>query len=284
MNKTISALVLFSFVCPATAAVTITAGQVGTTYDVKISYDATAEGQPVRAFAIDVTVDNGARITAVSNTNPDYYIYDGRAVADPCDHPDTQPGLGSSGITTEMASLYAPADPCHTTAPPKSGDLLTFTVDKDCNVTLALNKIRRGVVMEDGTIPSVTLTGCTVTAGECYTGMPDYDQWVAAGKPECWCYPRQCHGDADGLQEGGGKVPLVWVGVNDLAILGTSWKKNPGDVGYNGCADFDHLPEGGDGQVRVWTNDLSILGTYWKDASDGGPTPLPDCLPGNRTP
>ncbi len=122
---------------------------------------------------------------------------------------------------------------------------------------------------------------------ECYAGMPDYDQWVAAGKPECWCYPRQCHGDADGKTESSGKPPVTyWVGNNDLTILGTSWNKNPGDLGYNGCADFDHLTEGG-GKVpivRVGDNDLNILNTYWKDDSDGGPAPLPDCQPGNSNP
>jgi hypothetical protein len=110
--------------------------------------------------------------------------------------------------------------------------------------------------------------------------MSDYGTWVTLGKPDCWCAPRQCHGDATGTQEGGGKIPVVWVGTNDLNVLIPSFKKNPGDAGFDACADFDHIVEGG-GKipiVRVGTADLNILITYWKDSSDGGPTAAADCL------
>ncbi len=300
MRKFALVVAMLLFVAPAMAAVTVTATPSGT--DVTIAWSSTPD--IVRAFALDITVDEGAKITATSSPNSNYYIYPGTIVidaggvvtdyntpvAESGDHPDTQPGLGTGGITIEMGSLYAATDPVHNTPPGTSGNLITVTVDlqgaQDCNLTVALNGARCGMVLENGSSPSTNLPTTVKVSGECYAGQPDYAQWVAAGKPICWCYPRQCHGDADGLQEGGGKVPLVWVGVNDLAILGTSWKKNPGDLGYDGCADFDHLIEGG-GKVpivRVGVNDLSILGLYWKDASDGGPAPLPDCQPGNRNP
>jgi hypothetical protein len=67
-----------------------------------------------------------------------------------------------------MGSLYAATDPCHTSPPAENGTLLEFQVqnNQDCNVILAENAIRGGVVMEDTTqefsTGYVTLTGCTV--------------------------------------------------------------------------------------------------------------------------
>jgi hypothetical protein len=44
----------------------------------------------------------------------------------------------------------------------------------------------------------------------------EYNDWVTLGKPKCWCYRKQCRGDADGLLLG----PLP-VSLNDLNILRT---------------------------------------------------------------
>jgi hypothetical protein len=106
---------------------------------------------------------------------------------------------------------------------------------------------------------------------------PDYSEWVDVGRPECWCYPRQCHGDADGLQDGDPKVGLYYVWSGDLALLSAGWKR-----GYSGnpatdpwiCADFDHKEEGDPKTcyVRIWSGDLSIMLTNWKS------NPPPDCL------
>jgi hypothetical protein len=120
------------------------------------------------------------------------------------------------------------------------------------------------------------------------SGHPDYDEWVAVGSPSCWCYPRQCHGDADGIKHGGGKVPYHYVGMPDLDILADAWKVaepksgGPGLTGNQICADFDHTVHGG-GKVdyhRVGTPDLDILATYWKvpEPESGGPGVNPNCL------
>lgn len=58
---------------------------------------------------------------------------------------------------------------------------------------------------------------------DCYTG-PDYAQWVSVGRPYCWCYPRQYHGDADGLKEGNVKTGYYHVGYDDLAVFLSGWK------------------------------------------------------------
>lgn len=76
----------------------------------------------------------------------------------------------------------------------------------------------------------------------CYVGRPDEAEWIKAGRPLCWCYPRQCKGDADGLADGKSNY---WVSQPDLNILKSAWQQANGPVGApRACADFDHLTDG----------------------------------------
>ncbi len=128
------------------------------------------------------------------------------------------------------------------------------------------------------------------------TGHTDYLEWLKVGKPDCWCFPRQCHGDADGKLEGGGKIPLRAVGTADLNILISAWNvyepDSPvdpgpgiGSVPSGICADFSHSVEGG-GKIplrRVGTADLNILIGSWKvyepnSPIEPGPGVPTDCL------
>jgi len=81
-----------------------------------------------------------------------------------------------------------------------------------------------------------------------------YANWVTQGKPQCWGYPRQCRGDADGKKQGN-----YWVGTNDLAIYKTGANKNPITAMNGHCADFDHLKQG---NYWVGTNDLAVYKVY----------------------
>ena len=131
------------------------------------------------------------------------------------------------------------------------GPLLTFRVDKTCNVTITANVSRAGatgVVMEDPdedpvvNLPETFLVEICAVPDECYVGMVDYAEWDIVGKPLCWCYPRQCLGDADGLVYG--KL-LHWVSIPDLTILKDAWSKAVTDPLWTSdmaCADFDHAP------------------------------------------
>ena len=70
---------------------------------------------------------------------------------------------------------------------------------------------------------------------------PNYPDWVSVGRPDCWCYPRQCHGDADGLKQGSAFAGYMYVGTDDLAVLVDAWKileppKGPGVSGNQICA------------------------------------------------
>ena len=107
---------------------------------------------------------------------------------------------------------------------------------------------------------------------------PDFAEWTLVGKPDCWCYERQCRGDADGNQIG-----PFWVQSLDLGILISAYNKivlPPGGI----CADFDHQQIG---PFRVQSLDLAILITYYNKlevlvppcsgpGSGGDPNPLPN--------
>ena len=246
MRKMIFALVVVMLATAAWADIAITVTDQG---DGKaaIGYSGT---ELVRAFALDITVDAGTIDAisdfAVGDDNNGYGIFPANfsryitvdattgevtdwavagytPVADAND-PGALGGLGTSGITIEMGSLY------DTKAPPLAGTLCVITVSETCKVTVTTNATRGNVVLEDASEAAVGLVGATevpITIGEEYPGL-DYEEWVAVGKPDCWnsnINPRQCHGDADGASQGKQKYR---VSIADLDILIANWQKADG--------------------------------------------------------
>jgi hypothetical protein len=269
MRKLCFVLTALLLAAPALAAVNISCQQVGYTTEVEISYDST--GSLPRAFALDVTVDTGT-ITAISDVSSDFWVYPGTiqitggTISDEGDPvaPNTDPcalgGLGTSGITLEMGSLYSPNDVSHPNAPAASGKLLSITVSAvPCTLTISGNGARGNVVLEDTAAADTNLPVVCVLEPEpdCLkSSAPGYADWVAFGKPDCWCFRRQCRGDATGTKLG------YWVQSADLAILKAAWYKSDAVLATvtNGiCADFNHAKLG----YRVQSADLSILKTYW---------------------
>ena len=110
-------------------------------------------------------------------------------------------------------------------------------------------------------------------AGVCFPyDHPDYNTWLDVDRPDCWCEPRQCHGDADNFGEGQKKW---WASVYDLNVLLSAWNKPYADIAgqtFNGnsivgpvpliCADFDHFGEGRK-KWRCSVLDLNILLSNW---------------------
>ena len=302
MKKLSVALVVFLLAAPVMAAVRITVEPEGKVAAIKYQTD----GEKVRAFALDITADKGV-ITGISDfirgestaEKPGYGIFPANfaryisvdpntgevatwnvdnytPLADPCD-PGALGGLGTNGVTIEMGALYYPTDDASVNAPPNSGQLFKLTLSQSANLTVTLNEIRGGVVLtnpdQPATVDLSQATGVVVNGGgELFPAThPDYAEWVAAGKPACWAYPRQCHGDADGLAVAG-KTGTYYVGTSDLNVLTDAWqvKEPPFGPGIasiqNGiCADFAHDKEGGNkaGWYRVGTNDLNILIENW---------------------
>ena len=116
----------------------------------------------------------------------------------------------------------------------------------------------------------------------------DYFEWLSLGKPECWCYSRQCYGDADNTANGNPNSGYYHVGIPDLILLINNWylKEPPFGPGIasspNGiCADFAHDLDGNakTGYVRVGVSDLNVLISNWLVREPPfGPGVPADCL------
>lgn len=289
MKRILSIVAILLIATPALATVTITASEDADAV-VRVSYNCD-DGEQVRSFALEITVDQSVTIDAISDfnvgDNNGYGVFPGKFRdlinatspnwADPCYNPiapDVDPGASATGLGTnkvivEMGSLY------EDTAPLSSGTL--FVLDCNCNGgasgTLAIAKedvFRVGVVDVNGeVVAGVTLTGCTVTCGvpECYpSGLGSYQDWLDFGKPDCWCGANavnpecayQCYGDS-GCD---GEIIDWRVYNSDLALLLDNWKKKGTDPTLDPCADTGH-----DGEIidwRVYNSDLAILLNNWK--------------------
>jgi len=119
--------------------------------------------------------------------------------------------------------------------------------------------------------------GGPIKAVDCFPSTySTYNDWVTLGKPDCWCKPYQCDGDADGVDSGGVNKYRVFTG--DLNLIVANWKKKAGDATLNPCADIDHKDSGGINKYRVFTGDLSVLVANWKkkDAALLGNCPRPE--------
>ena len=309
MKKIVLVLAVLLLASPALADVVITVEATEDSNVCTIKYDARTETELPRAFALNITVSDG-NIVEVNNfhvgecneTKQGFGIFmgtiaidsegvvtdDGEPVA-PNNHPGALGGIGMSGVTLEMGSLYEDGN-----APDPCGTICDVEVSQGCTLSVTVEDVYRGgIVLEDGNNPiTVDLSGATgvsvPASGDCYTG-PQPTEWAAVGKPNCWCvsytddgddYRRQCHGDADGRAQGRG---IEWVATNDLTVLIAAWAQNfaaidgvtvtvgsPAKEVPLICADFDHLPQGR-GIERVATNDLGILIANWAIA--GGPDP-----------
>jgi hypothetical protein len=117
-------------------------------------------------------------------------------------------------------------------------------------------------------------------ATDCYpTCDPNYLDWIAMGKPECWCYSLsdktryQCDGDVDGQTETALKYRIY---NNDLSLVVGNWKKKITDTGWNYCADIDHQAETAL-KYRVYNTDLAKVVKNWKKKDADLPGNCPRC-------
>ena len=124
-----------------------------------------------------------------------------------------------------------------------------------------------------GMIDEVEIYNC---ARECLPEChEDYDDWVLLGKPDCWCTPYQCDGDADVSDSGFPAYFRVYTG--DLNLITTNWQKQAGDPTLNPCADVDHQDSGFPAFFRVYTNDLNIVVNNWQKIDEDLPGDCADC-------
>jgi hypothetical protein len=266
---------------------------------VTVYYANAEEANLPRAFGLDITVDNGATIDSLEDyDDTNFWVYPGNIVID--GNSVTEPnepiakfqvagreeeGVDTSGITIEMGSLYNdPCDPEHQSPPPLSGMLVKFRVSGDCNVAIAANAARGGVVLENPDIAAdANFGGCQVVAEvECFdSGHADYAEWVTVGRPTSWCYKYQCLGNASGEEQGDPKTGYYRVGNPDLNILLDGWQKEYlGDpeaqpwIAANISRELQGDPK--TGYYRVGNADLNIMLEYWQVKVEDLPAE-PDC-------
>ncbi|UCE99200.1 MAG: hypothetical protein JSV82_08520 [Planctomycetota bacterium] len=181
MKKIAIVVAILALATPAIAAVDINAVPIGTTGVVAITYTTDAN---ISAFALDITVDAGViddinnfHIGESNSTAKGYGIFPGsidinstdNKVDDygnpvaPNDDPGALGGLDTNGITIEMGALYEDGN-----QPPLTGTLCNVIVTASCNITVALNTTRGGVVKEDSADATTNLPitrPVTVSAG-----------------------------------------------------------------------------------------------------------------------
>ena len=324
MKKVLPILLAIALAAPALADVTISAAEYPAAGSGVLRVTVSATGDAiVRGVALVLTTESGdAELAATGdvtmtnfNTNIDYFFTNGTGgvVGDTPDgegHPiakdgeagaiDDPAGSGNQLPASTFVLSTGYLDPSEAQGGLYQVDSffdITYDLTVTSTVSVELDSLRGEVVGEE--LGGITVSNGTgnpaellVAGVECYDGMADYAEWVDAGSPDCWCYPRQCHGDADGLKVGSPFTGYYYVSQDDLNILISAWQvKNPpqggGLSGDQGCADFNHAKVGSPftGYYRVSQDDLNILIATWqvKEAPQGSGVPG-DCLPGNETP
>jgi len=180
---------------------------------------------------------------------------------------------GPGQVTTDSAkvSLCLAALPADHLGKASSAELAVIDVndgdaDNEVTVCVTLDTLRGGPVDIEGAV-AATINGSCVTiilgTPECLKNTaPEYNAWVSYGKPDCWCFRRQCNGDANGAA-----VLGKWVTSADLNILKAVYNATLANVlAYPGgiCADFNHAAVLG---KPVTSADLNILKLYYNQAT-----------------
>ena len=209
MKKMIFVLAVLFVTAPAMAGVVVEVVDLAAGCQVNINYDANATGD-IRAFGLEISADGGCTIDAVGGLSTEYNIYPGSIVIvdNEVNDPGTPvaSGLGTSTVVLEMGSLEVSGA--------ASGTLCTLTLSGACNVSIAENAARGGVVMEDVLVDAdATLKGGAVTSCA----------------PACWT-DCQLLGDANMSDS---------VNIADLGALKAAWLSTPASPNWNECADFD---------------------------------------------
>ena len=315
MKRFIMVLLVLLLAAPAMATLTITAADEGNSDGwVAITYVADAgDGNRPRAFGLNVAVSDGNVIDVDTSTAQPFRIFMGNidinditgeidnfgSPVAPNTAPDDPGQLGSPSIVTEMGSIYDPCIPSNPNQPAYSGLVIRVQVSEDCTLTVSANAARAdtGVILESGASADVNFVAATsipVSFGCFPEAHDDYDEWIDVNSPASWCNPRQCHGDADGIEnEYGAPDPFTgeynkaWVSSEDIAVLIEGFRQPySGDPAVDGgdpgsdpdtwiAADFDHTnneygaPDPFTGEynkARVSSEDVTVIITYFRVA------------------
>ena len=283
MKKILASLLVLALCAPAMAAtITITDNADCTA---TITVDATADGVNIVGLGLDVDVSAG-NVTAVAVDTADFNIFPDAAY--------TQE-LGGDYVYGTGTPVAAKTVPGEIALPQSSfalslGNLngediagadgalvveITLTLSDDATLTVGENATRGGIVAVDGSAldaatAAEAVTGCGVIEECVKSTAPFYATWELFGKPDCWCYQRNCRGDADGLKTGLGPN-TKWVTSADLTVFAAAYNLNQAPLqalvvnGIEGiCADNDRAKTGlGPNTKWVTSADLGVFASYY---------------------
>jgi hypothetical protein len=229
MKKFVFVLAVLLLASPALALdVSCAVGEGNDANLVTVSFSGASEGVGVRGMAFDIQLDGDGEFDDVQCLSdvygfqicPGSISVDGSGnVSDwgSCKCSGSYPGTfdDANAMTIEMASAYEEGvddDPCD------AGDLVSFRVrgSGTVDVTITVNAIRGGVVDEDASIRTPSITAC----------------W---GHPPHTCLESyECGGHDDGDANCDGCVNFI-----DLGLLKVAFFSTKGQPNYNCCADFN---------------------------------------------
>jgi hypothetical protein len=289
---------------PAMAAVNFTAKDAGNG-KLQIGYIA-FDGDLPRGVALRISLSNGAVVdtTAPVIADPAFNTFCDWAYSNPLNyavgagHPLAK--ANEPGALTADTSVFSicmgvlDQTGAQKAGPASTTNLITLQLkpgtSSDTTVTISGDTLRGPA---SGVVGSVLTSNLPISTqipfqlcGCLKCSAPFYNDWVKFGMPSCWCYARNCRGDADGLRQGSSLTGFWYVGTNDLNILVRAWQvreppKGPGIMSLlNGiCADFARDQQGSalTGYWRVGTNDLNILVANWQVKEPPKGPGVPDC-------
>lgn len=267
-------------VAPAMAVVEFSGDGTTTAGQCSISYAGTLAEDLPRGIAVKLTCTGDIVITGMvadsidpafncfidwAYSNDPYNLGDGDPFADPAG-----PGVGTLPAT-EISLCMGVLDETENQLPgPQAAEVITLTVTGTAGSIIVEADTLRGP--DSGVVGSELASNLPIEipvggAPECIkSDSPLYAVWEALGKPKCWCFARNCRGDADGKRIGD-----YWVQSEDLNVLIAAYFKVDGDLPAGGiCADFDHKKIG---DYRVQSEDLNFLIKYYFDLEGD----IPEC-------
>ncbi|NLH16353.1 MAG: hypothetical protein GX455_07230 [Phycisphaerae bacterium] len=277
------------FAIPVMAAVNFTATDAGGG-KLQIAYT-TTDGDLPRGVALRISCGDGAVLDIAApfvadpafNTFPDYAYSNPLNYAVGNGHPlakSTEAGAldaDASDFSISMGVLDQTGN--QSAGPATTTNLITVQlkgVGCPTTVTISADTLRGPA---SGVVGSVLSSNLPITVevlnmcGECLKwSAPEYPDWVAWGKPACWCYRRQCRGDINGKKE---PIGTAQIGATDLNTFKSAFGKNPTDLAFvsNGiCADLNHAKEK-IGTARVGATDLGQFKLYYGKAAAA----IPEC-------
>ena len=280
--KSLMAMLVLVMAVPAMAVVNFTATDAGSG-KLQIAYT-TTDGDLPRGVALRVSLSDGAVVdtTVAPVADAAFNTFIDWAYSNPLNY-----AVGNGhplAKATEAGALDADASDfsiCmgvldqggnQAAGPASSANLVTIQLKgtADTTVTITGDTLRGPA---SGVVGSVLSSNLPLTVVvklgapiECVKSTASiYADWVAWGKPDCWCYERQCNGDINGKKE---PIGTAQVGATDLGIFKNAFGKNPTDLALvvNGiCADLNHKKEP-IGVARVGATDLGTFKLYYGKA------------------